>query len=309
MQYTELAVNVQDIVENTFTDAQMAMLVRQAEQKIYNTVQIANLRKNVYGQLTANNQYLSAPTDFLSTYSLAVITDVTGGNINTGTYAYLLNKDVNFIREAYPPPGSTGVPRHYAIFGPRSDIESELSFIVGPTPDAAYYVELHYYYYPESIVQSAIATLGAITAGSSYTNGTYFNVPLTGGSGSGATAKIVVSGGVVTAVTLQNPGVYYAVGNTLSCANTSIGGTGSGFSIPVSTVSNANGITWLGDNFDAALLNGTIVEAGRFLKAEPDQLAAYNDMYGQSLLLLKNLGDGKQRMDAYRDGQVRNPVK
>ena len=309
MQYTELAANVQDIVENTFTDAQMAMLVRQAEQKIYNTVQIANLRKNVYGQLTANNQYLSAPTDFLSTYSLAVITDVTGGDINTGTYAYLLNKDVNFIREAYPPPGSTGVPRHYAIFGPRSDIESELSFIVGPTPDAAYYVELHYYYYPESIVQSAIATLGAITAGSSYTNGTYFNVPLTGGSGSGATAKIVVSGGVVTAVTLQNPGVYYAVGNTLSCANTSIGGTGSGFSIPVSTVSNANGITWLGDNFDAALLNGTIVEAGRFLKAEPDQLAAYNDMYGQSLLLLKNLGDGKQRMDAYRDGQVRNPVK
>lgn len=309
MQYTELAANVQDIVENTFTDAQMAMLVRQAEQKIYNTVQIANLRKNVYGQLTANNQYLSAPTDFLSTYSLAVITDVTGGDINTGTYAYLLNKDVNFIREAYPPPGSTGVPRHYAIFGPRSDIESELSFIVGPTPDAAYYVELHYYYYPESIVQSAIATLGAITAGSSYTNGTYFNVPLTGGSGSGATAKIVVSGGVVTAVTLQNPGVYYAVGNTLSCANTSIGGTGSGFSIPVSTVSNANGITWLGDNFDAALLNGTIVEAGRFLKAEPDQIAAYNDMYGQSLLLLKNLGDGKQRMDAYRDGQVRNPVK
>ena len=309
MQYTELAANVQDIVENTFTDAQMAMLVRQAEQKIYNTVQIANLRKNVYGQLTANNQYLSAPTDFLSTYSLAVITDVTGGNINTGTYSYLLNKDVNFIREAYPPPNSTGLPRHYAIFGPRSDIESELSFIVGPTPDAAYYVELHYYYYPESIVQSAIATMGSITAGSSYTNGTYFNVPLTGGSGSGATAKIVVSGGAVTAVTLQNPGVYYAVGNTLSCANTSIGGTGSGFSIPVSTVSNANGITWLGDNFDAALLNGTIVEAGRFLKAEPDQLAAYNDMYGQSLLLLKNLGDGKQRMDAYRDGQVRNPVK
>lgn len=309
MQYTELAANVQDIVENTFTDAQMAMLVRQAEQKIYNTVQIANLRKNVYGQLTANNQYLSAPTDFLSTYSLAVITDVTGGDINTGTYAYLLNKDVNFIREAYPPPNSTGLPRHYAIFGPRSDIESELSFIVGPTPDAAYYVELHYYYYPESIVQSAIATLGSITAGSSYTNGTYFNVPLTGGSGSGATAKIVVSGGVVTAVTLQNPGVYYAVGNTLSCANTSIGGTGSGFSIPVSTVSNANGITWLGDNFDAALLNGTIVEAGRFLKSEPDQLAAYNDMYGQAMLLLKNLGDGKQRMDAYRDGQVRNPVK
>jgi hypothetical protein len=223
VNYTDLIANVQDIVENTFTNDQMAMFVRQAEQKIYNTVQIANLRKNVYGQLTANNQYLSAPTDFLSTYSLAVITGVTGGDINTGTYAYLLNKDVNFIREAYPPPNSKGVPQHYAIFGPRSDLETELSFIVGPTPDSAYYVELHYYYYPESIV---------------------------------------------TAQT-----------------------------------------TWLGDNFDSALLNGTVVEAARFMKAEPDQIALYNDMYGQSLLLLKNLGDGKQRMDAYRDGQVRNPVK
>jgi len=309
MQYTELAANVEDIIENTFTDAQMAMLVRQAEQKIYNTVQIANLRKNVYGQFTANNQYLSAPTDFLSVYSLAVITGVTGGDINTGTYTYLLNKDVNFIREAYPPPNSTGTPQYYAIFGPRSDLETELSFIVGPTPDTAYYAELHYYYYPESIVQGALNTLGVITAGSLYTNGTYNGVPLTGGSGSGATARIVVSGNAVTSVTIQNPGVFYAVGNTLSCAASSIGGTGSGFSIPVVTVTNASGVTWLGDNFDSALLNGTLVEAARFLKAEPDQVAMYNDMYGQSLLLLKNLGDGKQRMDAYRDGQVRNPVK
>jgi len=223
VNYTELSANVQDIVENTFTNDQMAMLVKQAEQKIYNTVQIANLRKNVYGQLTANNQYLSAPTDFLSTYSLAVITGVTGGDINTGTYAYLLNKDVNFIREAYPPPNSKGVPRHYAIFGPRSDLETELSFIVGPTPNSAYYVELHYYYYPESIVTA--------------------------------------------------------------------------------------GTTWLGDNFDSALLNGTVLEAVRFLKAEQDQFAANGEMYTQALALLKNLGDGKQRMDAYRDGQVRNPVK
>jgi hypothetical protein len=223
VNYTELSANVQDIVENTFTNDQMAMLVKQAEQKIYNTVQIANLRKNVYGQLTANNQYLSAPTDFLSTYSLAVITGVTGGDINTGTYAYLLNKDVNFIREAYPPPNSKGVPKHYAIFGPRSDLETELSFIVGPTPDSAYYVELHYYYYPESIVTA--------------------------------------------------------------------------------------GTTWLGDNFDSALLNGTVLEAARFLKAEQDQFAVNGEMYTQALALLKNLGDGKQRMDAYRDGQVRNPVK
>jgi hypothetical protein len=309
MQYTELATNVANIVENTFTDAQMAMFVRQAEQIIYNSVQIANLRKNVYGQLTADNQYLSAPTDYLSTYSLAVITGVTGGNINTGTYSYLINKDVNFIREAYPPPNSKGLPKYYAIFGPRSDLETELSFIVGPTPDLAYYVELHYYYYPESIVQGALNTLGAITAGSLYTNGTYNGVALTGGSGSGATARIVVSGGAVTSVTIQNPGVFYAVGNTLSCDASSIGGTGSGFSISVSAVTNASGVTWLGENFDSALLNATVVEAARFMKAEKEQMDMYAQLYGQSLALLKNLGDGKQRMDAYRDGQVRNPVK
>jgi hypothetical protein len=304
-----LATNVANIVENTFTDAQMAMFVRQAEQIIYNSVQIANLRKNVYGQLTTDNQYLSAPTDYLSTYSLAVITGVVNGVLNTGTYSYLINKDVNFIREAYPPPNSKGVPKYYAIFGPRSDLETELSFIVGPTPDLAYYVELHYYYYPESIVQGALNTLGAITAGSLYTNGTYNGVALTGGSGSGATARIVVSGGAVTSVTIQNPGVFYAVGNTLSCDASSIGGTGSGFSISVSAVTNASGVTWLGENFDSALLNATVVEAARFMKAEKEQMDMYAQLYGQSLALLKNLGDGKQRMDAYRDGQVRNPVK
>jgi hypothetical protein len=245
----------------------------------------------------------------LSVYSLAVITNVVGGDTNTGTYAYLLNKDVNFIREAYPPPNSKGVPKYYAIFGPRSDLETELSFIVGPTPDLAYYVELHYYYYPESIVQGALNTLGAITAGSLYTNGTYNGVALTGGSGSGATARIVVSGGAVTSVTIQNPGVFYAVGNTLSCDASSIGGTGSGFSISVSAVTNASGVTWLGENFDSALLNATVVEAARFMKAEKEQMDMYAQLYGQSLALLKNLGDGKQRMDAYRDGQVRNPVK
>ena len=309
MQYTELSTNVQDIVENQFTDAQMAMLVRQAEQAIYNSVQIANLRKNQYAQLSQDNQYLSAPEDFLSVYSLALITGVVDGNINTGTYTYLLNKDVNFIREAYPPPNSTGVPKYYAIFGSQYNLDTELSFIVGPTPNASYYVELHYYYYPESIVQGALKILGAITAGSAYTNGTYFGVPLTGGSGSGATARIVVSGGAVTSVTLENPGVFYAVGNTLSCAASSVGGTGSGFSIPVNAVANAAGTTWLGDNFDSALLNATIVEAARYMKAETEQMNIYLGLYSQSLALLKNLGDGKQRMDAYRDGQVRNPVK
>mgnify|MGYP003335013926 CR=1 FL=1 len=161
MQYTELSANIQNILENEFTDAQIALFAQQTEQTIYNTVQIANLRKNVTGQLTANNQYLSAPSDFLSVYSMAVITNLaTPGDTNTGTYAYLLNKDVNFIREAYPPPNSTGVPRHYAIFGPRSDNDTELSFIVGPTPDAAYYIELHYYYYPESIVTAGTTWLG-----------------------------------------------------------------------------------------------------------------------------------------------------
>lgn len=309
MQYTELASNVADIVENTFTDAQMALFVRQAEQIIYNSVQVANLRKNQYAQLNSGNQYLSAPEDFLSVYSLALITGVVGGNINTGTYTYLISKDVNFIREAYPPPNSTGVPKYYAIFGPQYNLATELSFILGPTPDQSYYVELHYYYYPESIVQGALKILGAITAGSAYTNGTYFGVPLTGGSGSGATARIVVSGGAVTSVTLQNPGVFYAVGDTLSVAASSVGGTGSGFSIPVSTVTNAAGTTWLGDNFDSALLNATVVEAARFMKAEKEQMDLYTSLYTQSLVLLKNLGDGKQRGDAYRSGQVRTQVK
>jgi len=146
----------------------------------------------------------------------------------TGEYLYLLNKDVNFIREAYPNPGTVtvsarGFPKHYAIFGPQSNDVNELSFIIGPTPDAAYSVELHFYYYPESIV----------TAGD----------------------------------------------------------------------------TWLGENFDSALLNGTLMEAIRYMKGEEDLVALYQNQFTQSIALLKNLGDGKQRMDAYRDGQVRNPVK
>ena len=190
-------------------------MIRQAEQRIYNTVQLANLRKNVTGSLTQNNKYLSAPSDFLSVYSIAVVDA-------DGEYKYLLNKDVNFIREAYPKPTNTGLPKHYAIFGPRSDDVNELSFIVGPTPDAAYNVELHYYYYPESIVT----------------------------------------------------------------ANT----------------------TWLGDNFDSVLLNATIYEAAIYMRMESDMVALAKDRYVQSVALLKNLGDGKQRMDAYRDGQVRVQV-
>jgi hypothetical protein len=216
MNYAELKINIADICENEFTEEQYAMFCQQAEQKIYNTVQLANLRKNVTGTLTANNKYLAAPDDFLSVYSLAIYPAA------GGAYEFLLDKDVNFIRQAYPNPATTGKPKHYAIFGPQSNDVNELTFILGPTPDATYNAELHYYYYPESIV----------TAGE----------------------------------------------------------------------------TWLGENFDSALLNGALVEAIRFMKGEADMVKLYQDMYMQAIALLKNLGDGKQRTDTYRDGQTRVKV-
>ena len=160
MNYTELVTAVSDYTENTFETSEMNTFIEQAEQRIYNSVQFPSIRKNVTGQTTTSNKYLQGPSDFLAVYSMAVVTDVTGGNINTGTYEYLLNKDVNFIRQAYPTPNDTGTPKYYALFGPRSDDETELSFILGPTPDAQYYVELHYYYYPESIVTAGTSWLG-----------------------------------------------------------------------------------------------------------------------------------------------------
>lgn len=215
MTYSELVTAVQNYCENVFTTVDMDTFIRQAEQRIYNTVQIANLRKNVTGSLTSGNKYLQAPLDFLSVYSLAIIKA-------DGSYEYLLDKDVNFIRQAYPSPSTTGTPKHYAIFGPRSDNEKELTFIVGPTPSANFGAELHYFAYPESIV----------TAGE----------------------------------------------------------------------------TWLGENFDSALLNGTMVEAITYMKGEPDIVKLYAERYLSSIALLKNLGDGKQRTDAYRTGQVRVQV-
>ena len=217
MNYADLVIAVSDYCENTFPTVDMNIMIKQAEQRIYNTVQIANLRKNMTGNVTTGNPYLSAPDDFLSAYSLAVI--------NGGEYLYLLNKDVNFMREAYPNTAVAyrGKPKHYAIFGPQSGAVTELLFMLGPTPDTTYSVELHFYYYPESIVTA--------------------------------------------------------------------------------------GTTWLGDNFDSALLNATMVEAIRYMKGEPDMVKFYQDMYLQSIALLKNLGDGKQRMDAYRDGQVRTQVQ
>ena len=216
MNYAQLTAAIIAYTENQDPSfaTEIPVFVRQAEQRIYNTVQLANLRKNVTGNLTANNKYLQCPSDFLSTYSLAVVD-------GTGAYTYLQNKDVNFIRQVYPTPTYTALPKYYAIFGPRSDNEDELTFIVGPTPDAAYTVELHYYYYPESITVAA------------------------------------------------------------------------------------NGQTWLGDNFDSALLYGSLIEAYTYMKGEPDMLALYNQKYGEAVGLLKNLGDAKQRGDAYRDGQVK----
>ena len=209
MNYTELKTNIEDICENSFTDDQLAMFTQQAEQKIYNTVQIPALRKNVTGTLSTNNNYLSTPSDFLWSYSLAVVD-------GSGNYHFLLNKDVNFMREAYPNPTSTGLPKHYAYF-------DDNTFIVGPTPDSGYTSELHYGYYPQSIVTA--------------------------------------------------------------------------------------GTTWLGDEFDSALLNGALIEAIRFMKGEPDLVQFYERLYVQALQLLKNLGDGKLREDAYRSGQLRMKVE
>jgi hypothetical protein len=219
MTYDELVIAVSNYCENVFSTVDMDTFIRQAEQRIYNVAQPANQRKNVTGSLTTGNKYLQCPVDFLSVYSLAIYPAA------GGAYEYLLDKDVNFIRQAYPNPATTGKPKHYAIFGPRSDNEDELTLILGPTPDAAYNAELHYYAYPESIVDAA------------------------------------------------------------------------------------DGRTWLGDNFDSVLLYGTMNEALTYMKGEPDMIKLYQERYVQAVALYKNLADGKQRGDAYRNGQVRTAVQ
>ena len=275
--------------------------VKEAERRIFNTVQLPSLRKNVTGTMTSGNKYVALPNDWLANYSLAVIDA-------DGAYSYLLNKDVNFIREAYPTPTSTGQPKYYAIFGSRIDDINELSLIVGPTPNSAYGMELHYFYYPVSIVQSPIITLGAITEGSAYNNGTYYNVPLSGGSGSNASATITVTAGLVASVTIESGGSFYVVGDVLTTANTNIGGTGTGFSIPVANVANTTGTSWLGDNYDPVLFYGAMREAIIFMKGEADLVAYYEKMFSDALGQLKRLGDGLERGDAYRDGQTKLKV-
>jgi len=171
MNYSTLFITIKGFLENDFPDVifadkdastssaaatftsteQINTFITQAEQRIFNTIQFPSLRKNVTGTTSSSNKYLSCPGDFLAPYSMAVIRA-------TGAYEYLLNKDVNFIRESYPTPTDTGVPAYYALFGPLSTNEAELSFILGPTPDAAYSVELHYFYYPESITTTSSGT-------------------------------------------------------------------------------------------------------------------------------------------------------
>ena len=165
MNYTQLTDAICDYTQNFDTDfvSNIPVFVEQAEERIFNTVQFPPLRKNQFSLITANNKYVSLPNDFLSVFSLALVTGVTNANLDTGTYEYLLNKDVNFIRQAYPSPNETGEPKYYALFGPtilNSAITTELSLILGPTPDAGYYVELHYFYYPESIVTASTSWLG-----------------------------------------------------------------------------------------------------------------------------------------------------
>ena len=160
MTYNELVAAIQSYTENQFPTTYLAdgsgvdattqinTFITQAEQRIFNTVQFPSLRRNVTGTTSTNNKYLACPSDFLSAYSMAVVDQ-------TGNYEYLLNKDVNFIRQAYPNPTDTAIPKYYALFGPSYSNSDELSFILGPTPDAAYTVELHYFFYPESITVSA----------------------------------------------------------------------------------------------------------------------------------------------------------
>lgn len=210
MNYSSLATAIQDFIETTETTfvANIPVFVKAVEQRVYNEIQLPALKKNVTGALTSGNKYLSVPSDYLSVFSLAVI-DV------YGTYHFLLNKDSNFIREAFPYPAVTGIPSHYAIF----DVDS---LLLGPTPDASYSAELQYYHNPESIVTA--------------------------------------------------------------------------------------GTTWLGDNYDTVLLYGALVEANMFIKGEPDLTTLYQTKYDTALGALKMLGDGKNRQDSYRSGQIRIPV-
>ena len=308
MNYTQLYEAIQAFAEN-FDNSQggfiqnIPVFVQNAEQRIYNSVQLPALRRNSIGNTTASNPYLSAPNDFLSSFSLAVIDPV------TGNYEYLLNKDVNFMRESYPSQSYTGKPRYYAIFGSQYSFPNELSFILGPTPNASYQVELNYYYYPTTIVQGVADAYNAFTGGSGYVDGYYENIQLTGGTGTNFIADFTVVGTSVTSIKIKNGGSFYTVGDILGVSPSNLGGSGSGFSITITNVSNPNGTSWLGDNFDTVLLYGSLVEGAMFMKSDADVTKTYMDKYTEALGLLKRLGDGLDRGDAYRDGQTKIRVR
>lgn len=297
MNYDQLSQAIQDYAETTeqIFVLNIPVFVQLAEERVYNAVQIPAIRKNVIGNFTSGDHYLALPQDYLASFSLAVID-------GDGNYEYLLDKDVNFIRQSYPNATTdTGIPRYYAQFKP-------YTYIIGPTPDDDYQTELHYYYYPLSIVKGVLSGFGAITGGSGYTNGVYENVSLTGGNGTGATATITIAGGVVSDVELTNGGSLYLVGDSLSAATADIGGSGSGFSVLVDNINNPDGTSWLGDNFETVLLYGSLREAVIFQKGEQDMVNYYEQKYQESLALLRELGDGKDRRSAYRDGQLKLPV-
>ena len=229
MNYTTLFETIKGYVENDFPNQdwtssagsgtvtltgteQINTFIYQAEQRIFNSVQLPDFRKNVTGQSTTGNRFLNVPSDWLATFSLAAIDPVTGAQ------SYLLNKDVEFIRECYPVPTVTGLPKYYAIF-------DDTTFIVGPTPDVDYNMELHYFYYPISIVNSP------------------------------------------------------------------------------------SGTSWLGDNFDSVLLYGSLLEAYTFMKGEADVIQNYMARYNEALMMLKQLGEGKNRQDTYRTLQARVQVR
>lgn len=299
MNYYQLTAAISDYTQNTFTSVELNTFIVQAEERIFNTVQFPSIRRNVYAPMSAANQYLSCPVDFISVYSLAVI-DL------SGNYSYLLNKDVNFIREAYPNPlTSTGLPGHYAIYGPQYTNPAALSLLLGPTPDQSYVTELHYFYYPPSIVPGEVTSFASNTAGSSYTSGTFYNASLTGGTGSGATAIVVVVSGVITSVTLQTPGFGYVVGDILTYVDPN--GVGTGGTITVGAVS-SSGQSWLGDFYDTVLLYGALMEAYTFMKGEEDILKLYDAKYKEALGQAKRAGDALERQDSYRSGQYRQKV-
>jgi hypothetical protein len=302
MNYITLRQTIQDYAENTESMfvANIPMFIQQAEQRIYNSVQIPILRKNVTGNVTVANPYLSCPDDFLSVYSLAVINA-------SGNYSYLIDKDVSYIREAYPSPTDIALPRYYAIFGAQLSYQNELSLLVAPTPDANYSVELHYFYYPVTIVQGAISSLSIVSGGAGYTNGAYYSIPLINGDGFNATADIVVSSGIVTSITLVNAGSLYTLSNTLSVATGALGALGSGVTFTVTAVSNPAGTSWLGDNFDPVLLYGAMREAVIFMKGEADMVGYYEQKYQEGLMQLKRMCDGLDRGDAYRNNQTKLP--